>query len=186
MLVLAFVCYPIARLLDHLLGEHDITRYKNDQLKALVNLHSKNTLEQMHYDMNGDVGLSVVQTKIITGALDLSEQTVETVVTPFEKVFSISIESLIDAQRVALIRAKGYSRIPVYYGDTPTFIMGILIVKTLIGVDIQNPKTLRQLCKENQCQIRTPLYVNNYASLGQMLNYFKQGNAHLAIVSTNP
>jgi metal transporter CNNM len=60
MYVLGFICYPIALLLDYLLGEHDITRYKNDQLKALVNLHSKNTLEQMNYDMNGEVGLSVV------------------------------------------------------------------------------------------------------------------------------
>jgi metal transporter CNNM len=57
-------------------------------------------------------------------------------VTPFEKVFLISIESLIDEKTVDLIRQKGYSRIPVYYGDTPTFILGILIVKTLIGVDI--------------------------------------------------
>ena len=69
--------------------------------------------------------------------------------TPFEKVFFISIETLINKETMELIRTKGYSRIPVYYGEIPTFIVGILIVKTLIGVDIQNPKTLRQLCKEN-------------------------------------
>ena len=97
----------------------------------------------------GDVGLSNVQTKIISGALDLSEQTVDSVVTPFEKVFSISIESIIDEEMVALIRTKGYSRIPVYYGENPTFILGIFITKTLIGVDIHGQKTLRQLCRTN-------------------------------------
>ena len=30
MLVLGIVCWPISRILDKILGEHDITRYKND------------------------------------------------------------------------------------------------------------------------------------------------------------
>ena len=60
--------------------------------------------------MGGNVGLSAVQTKIIAGALDLSEQTIESVVTPFEKVFSLSMECLMDQSTVELIRQKGYSR----------------------------------------------------------------------------
>ena len=73
MLGLGIICYPLSKILDRVLGEHDITRFKNDQLKALVNLHSKKALEAMHFQMTSDVGLSNVQTKIISGALDLSE-----------------------------------------------------------------------------------------------------------------
>jgi CBS domain containing-hemolysin-like protein len=40
---------------------------------------------------------------------------------------------------------KGYSRIPIYYGENKTFILGVLIVKSLIGLDIDEPKTLREL-----------------------------------------
>lgn len=74
-------------------------------------------------------------------------------------MFSLSFDSLIDTNTVEEIRAKGYSRIPVYWGESPTFILGILMVKSLIGVDIDKPRTLRQLSKEGVCTIRTPLYV---------------------------
>ena len=40
MFSLGIICYPISKILDIILGEHDITRYKNDQLKQLVQLHS--------------------------------------------------------------------------------------------------------------------------------------------------
>jgi CBS domain containing-hemolysin-like protein len=61
---------------------------------------------------------------------------------------------------------KGYSRIPVYYGDNSMFVLGILIVKTLIGADIKNPKSLRELCKLQLCKIKTPSYVHPYAPMG--------------------
>ncbi len=127
-----------------------------------------------------------MQTKIISGAFDLSETRVETITTPIDKVFSVSIDALIDKALVDEMRAKGYSRLPVYYGDNKMFILGILIVKTLIGVDIKNPKTLRDLCKHQLCKIKTPSYVHPYAPMGQMLNTFKSGSTHMAIVCNDP
>ena len=48
---------------------------------------------------------------------------------------------------INLIKKKGYSRIPVYYGENKSFIIGVLIVKSLIGlaIDQDHPKTLREL-----------------------------------------
>lgn len=40
MLATGILTYPISKLLDKILGEHDLTRFKNDQLKALVQMHS--------------------------------------------------------------------------------------------------------------------------------------------------
>jgi len=74
MIILGVVCYPISKLLDRLLGEHDLTRFKNDQLKTLVQLHSKKALEELKINMTGmDMGLTGMQTKIIAGAFDLRE-----------------------------------------------------------------------------------------------------------------
>ena len=50
MLSLGIVTYPLSKILDCLLGEHDITRFKNDQLKQLVNMHSKRALEDIHFN----------------------------------------------------------------------------------------------------------------------------------------
>ena len=83
MLVLAVVCYPISRILDVILGEHEITRYKNDQLKALVTLHSKKALDEINYmqEHTPDMGLTNIQSKIISGAFDMDATKVHSITT---------------------------------------------------------------------------------------------------------
>ena len=98
--------------------------------------------------MSNDMGLSNFQTKIISGAFDLKNTTIDKLTTPVERVFSLSLDTLIDAKAIELLKAKGYSRVPVYYGENKTFILGVLIVKSLIGLNIENPKTLRELSKK--------------------------------------
>ena len=101
-----------------------------------------------------------MQTKIIAGAFELTETKVESIITPFEKVFLISIDTIIDRETLDLLRDKGYSRVPVFYGENTTFIIGVLLVKTLLGVDCTHPKSLRELCKDEVCTIKVPLYVS--------------------------
>ena len=66
----------------------------------------------------------------------MTDTRVETIITPIDKVYSVSIDALVDINMINEMRLKGYSRIPVYYGSNKSFILGILIVKTLIGADI--------------------------------------------------
>lgn len=84
--------------------------------------------------MSKDMGLTGMQTKIIAGAFDLREQTIDTLITSIERVFSLSIDTVINKDAIELIKRKGYSRIPVFYGENKTFIIGVLIVKSLIGL----------------------------------------------------
>ena len=175
MAVLGIVCYPISRILDHILGEHDLTRFKNDQLKALVQMHSLKALEEMQINMTGDMGLTHMQTKIINGAFDLKETTIGALITPIQRVFSLSIDTVLDETIIEKIKTKSYSRIPVYYGENKSFIIGVLIVKSLIGlvIDKEHPKTLRELSFEDACIIQTPIYASPEARVGSMLNIFK-------------
>ena len=48
-----------------------------------------------------------------------------------------------NADVIDTIKTKGYSRIPVYYGQNKQFILGVLIVKSLVGIDIDEPKSLK-------------------------------------------
>jgi CBS domain containing-hemolysin-like protein len=100
----------------------------------------------------------------------------------------LSIDTVIESSIIELIKRKGYSRIPVYYGENKSFIIGVLIVKSLIGLEIdhENPKNLRELSMEDLCTIKTPIYASPNATVGTMLNIFKQGSAHLAIVVEDP
>lgn len=54
--------------------------------------------------MSGDMGLSHMQTKIIAGAFDLKEQTIDQLVTPIERVFSLSIDTVLDESVIELIK----------------------------------------------------------------------------------
>lgn len=136
MFLLGIICYPISRILDRILGEHDLVRFKNDQLRALVQMHSQKALEEMQINSSGDMGLTHMQTRIISGAFDLKETTIGELVTPISRVFALSIDSVLDESTIELIKTKGYSRVPVYYGEDKTFIIGVLIVKSLIGLPL--------------------------------------------------
>jgi len=132
------------------------------------------------------MGLTHMQTRIISGAFDLKETTIGQLVTPMHRVFALSIDSVLDEATIELIKTKGYSRVPVYYGENKSFIIGVLIVKSLIGLPIQPERTLRELSFQGLCSIQTPLYASPEAKVGSMLNIFKKGTAHLAIVVEDP
>ena len=39
------VSWPIAKVLDMILGEHKLTRFNNSQLRAIVDMHCKSALK---------------------------------------------------------------------------------------------------------------------------------------------
>jgi len=108
-------------------------------------MHSQKALEEMQINSTGDMGLTHMQTRIISGAFDLKETTIGELVTPISRVFALSIDSVLDESTIELIKTKGYSRVPVYYGEDKTFIIGVLIVKSLIGLPLKPERTLREL-----------------------------------------
>lgn len=92
------VSWPIAKLLDILLGEHKFQRYDNDQLKKLVMLHSIDALKKVEEHLpSGIDGLTGNQAKIIEGAITFQEEAVEKVMTPFNKVsYSLTMDTVVN------------------------------------------------------------------------------------------
>ena len=96
MLTTGIITYPIARALDITLGEHDVTRYKNDQLKRLVQMHSRQALEDLKIHQSDNMGLTMMQSKIISNAFDLRKTTISEITTTFDKVFCLSIDTVMN------------------------------------------------------------------------------------------
>ncbi|KAJ7157302.1 hypothetical protein C8R46DRAFT_909643, partial [Mycena filopes] len=88
---LGVVAWPVAKLLEFVLGSHHGIIYRragNLQLKELIAMHSS------HATHGGDLRTDTVT--IIGATLDLQEKVVRQAMTPISEVFMLSIDSLLD------------------------------------------------------------------------------------------
>lgn len=69
MYLLSPISYPISLFLDICLGKHHNVRFRNQDLKALIHLHSSKIMEESNNDYN--YGLDQFQSNIIERAIEL-------------------------------------------------------------------------------------------------------------------
>lgn len=115
---------------------------------------------------------------ILKGTLDLRDKDVMDALTPFDEVFMLEYNSILNEETMAQILASGYSRIPVYEGNRNN-IKGLVFVKRLITIDPEENRILRNL------SLRDTIFVSPDLSIMDMLNLFQKGHSHLAIISTH-
>ncbi|MDP2439394.1 MAG: CNNM domain-containing protein, partial [archaeon] len=132
--------------------------------------------QQAHDDAHESEKLTRAEVDIIKGALELKEKSVEDVMTPFNKVVTLSIRTLLDKSNLERIKATGFSRIPVYNGTNKSDVIGTLIAKELIGIDPSAKIPLHQLPLHP-----LPLILGS-THLHEMLTFFVTGDSHIAIV----
>ncbi|CAG8742850.1 16756_t:CDS:2 [Racocetra persica] len=159
--------YPIAKLLDFVLGESHGVVYRRAELKELIKYHE--TSNEHGGDLNTD------SVTIIRGALDLQDKVAESAITPLNKIFMINVNTILDRNTMHEIFLSGYSRIPVYEGSRNN-IKGVLLVKSMI---LYNPDEALPLKKFN---INPIITVEASTSLLDILNSFQEGKCHMAVV----
>jgi metal transporter CNNM len=187
MLASSPISYPIAKLLDYLLGSHHKSRFLNNDLKALIELHTFNSLNQMNisndehttHDSSNKMGLYDEQANLMISALEIREKKVIELMIPIKNSFMIDYDEVLDKFKLQLILDKGYSRIPVYSNHNSSDIVGLLRIKNLIGVDFNQNKTLRQLGLE----LKKPLVISPRLSLIDLLREFREGRSHMAFIT---
>lgn len=188
-IALGIISYPIAKVLDMILGEHMATRYSNNDLKALIELHSYHALEAIDKFNNEHVferGLKPYQTKMINSVIDLRAGTVRKIMIPFSQIFSLNVSKKIDNRVAKKIMKAGYSRIPVYEKNDKHRIVGIMLIKTLIGMDLSEGKSICELVNDGEVVLRKPIFISPNEKLEEVLTQFKQGKSHMAIVTDEP
>lgn len=179
MMIESVIAYPLGKLLDVILGEHGKSRYRNTDLKALIELHSEKALQDiMEGEQEEGLGLNLAQTKLINGTIDLINTRTEAVMTPYDQVATISDEDVVDEEFIQKINSLGYSRFPVHKGTNKHQIIGILIVKKLLSAKLEK-KPLKDL----NFPLRKPLIISPAMPLTDLLVEFQKGKSHLAIVT---
>ncbi|XP_063291314.1 metal transporter CNNM1 isoform X4 [Pelobates fuscus] len=161
------VSFPLSRLLDWALRQEIGTFYTREKLLEMLRAA----------DPYND--LVKEELNIIQGALELRTKAVEDVLTPLGDCFMLRSDAVLDFATVSEILRSGYTRIPVYEGEDRANIVDILFVKDLAFVDPDDCTPLQTVTRF----YHRPLHcVFNDTRLDAVLEEFKKGKSHLAIV----
>ena len=116
---------------------------------------------------------------MITGALNWRTTTANQVFQNASKVYSLSVDRVLDLELLNEIKHKNYSRIPIYSGEkSKNLIIGVLLVKSLIGISFEKGESIGSLITSKQIKIVEPLYVKPIAPVENILQLFKKGSVH--------
>ncbi|RVE66227.1 hypothetical protein OJAV_G00123970 [Oryzias javanicus] len=158
--------FPISKLLDVLLGQEIGTVYNREKLVEMLKVTEPyNDLDKEELNM-------------IQGALELRSKTVEDVMTPLANCFMIQADAVLDFNTMSEIMESGYTRIPVF-DEERSNIVDILYVKDLAFVDPDDSTNLKTITKFYNHPVH---FVFHDTKLDAMLEEFKKGKSHLAIV----
>ncbi|XP_029460167.1 metal transporter CNNM3 isoform X2 [Rhinatrema bivittatum] len=162
-MVLTFLLsFPLSKLLTLVFG-HDIsTCYIREKVVDMVRC--------------SDPYNEFVKEEFSKGAL--RTKTVEDILTPVKDCFMLSSNAMLDFSRMSEIMQSGYTRIPVYEEDRSN-IVDIVYVKDLAMVDPDDCTPLSTITKFYNHPLH---FVFNDTKLDAVLEEFKRGKSHMAIV----
>ncbi|XP_062244227.1 metal transporter CNNM1-like [Platichthys flesus] len=167
LMVLSFpISYPISKLLDLILNQEISNFYTREKLLEMLRVSDP------YHDLVKE------ELNIIQGALELRTKTVEDVLTPLTDCFMLASDAVLDFNTMSEIMQSGYTRIPVFENERSN-ILDILFVKDLAFVDPDDCTPLKTVTQF----YKLPLHcVFNDTKLDTMLEEFKKGKSHLAVV----
>lgn len=166
-IILAYpIAWPIAKLLDHFLGNELPTTYSHKELMDIITEHENSE----HSPIDAD------EERIVHGALQFSHRKVREVMTPVDKVVSFDENQRLNNEFFTEVNQYGYSRLPIFSGNQSN-VVGILYVKDLIVED--DDITIKETEEAFDTQFLT---VRGSALLDVVLGKMLKGKQHLAIV----
>ncbi|XP_051973426.1 metal transporter CNNM3-like isoform X2 [Xyrauchen texanus] len=133
------------------------------------------TMEMIRTSVN-DPYNEFVKVEFSKGAL--RTKTVEDILTPLKECFMLPSTAMLDFSTMSEIMQSGYTRVPVY-DEERSNIVEILYVKDLALVDPEDRTPMTTITKFYNHPLH---FVFNDTKLDAMLEEFKKGNSHLAIV----
>ncbi|XP_075248314.1 uncharacterized protein LOC142341278 [Convolutriloba macropyga] len=167
------IAWPIAKLLDCILGHNHATYYKRSELGALVDILANDD------DPENPEPLSKDEKSIIKGALLMRNKSVEDVKYPrLRDVHMLDFDSTFDQDTVNYMINSGKSRLPLY-SKRRSNIKGLIITKRLIGCDPNAKIPMRDLKLYRGHDVKL---MHEKRPLFEALNDFQEGE-HLAVVT---
>ncbi len=143
-------------------------RYNRAEISALMELQRgiQQDVKECSADELSTDPLHEDEVAIVSGVLQTYEKSVKDAMIPLDRVYCLSMDTKLDKNTMADIMAAGYSRVPVYDGETEN-IRGYLQVKRLIILSPDDERVIRSI------YLRLPQVVSPNDSLLDLLNVFQ-------------
>ena len=163
-----FILYPIAKPLawglDKALGEELGTIWSKKEIEEIIRYHEDNVDSEIDAD----------EERILLGALAFSDKKAEMIATPKSVVYTIPNNSIIDQELIKTIQDNGFSRIPVYDIENTEDIIGIVIIRDLLGIDINAGESIKKYVRSEVLSIKKDMHLDD------LLNHFLANKKHIA------
>lgn len=93
------------------------------------------------------------------------------------KVYCLSSDLILTKNTLKSITQQGHSRVPIFKGNNAQDIIGILLVKNLVGID--------ENCTiaDSGIKLKNPIFVKENTTILDVLNIFQGENRHMAFVT---
>lgn len=163
------VAYPIAKLLDHLLGASHGVFFDRAGLKTLVMLH-----ECLNFSSER---LNREEVAVITSILDLKTTKVSSVMTPISKLYTLSVDKVLDDMTQYNVLSSGYSGIPIHIEHCPSSFIGVLPVKSLVALRVEEEVTIGKLTLDTLLVVRPDI------SCQDILHFFRDRSVRIVLVT---
>lgn len=164
-IVLFPITWPLALMLDKMLGGELPTIYSKRELKLLLEEHNQSAYSKLDSD----------EFRILKGGLEYSDMKVKDVMTPRVNTFFLKKSTILNKRTLKRIQNKGHSRIPVFNKNRDQ-VVGILYSKDLIPVDPDDKVLVEHIMRKKVPTIKES------APLDTVLNKFKKWKMHLFVV----
>lgn len=163
-----FLLFPIAKpmawALDKLLGDELGTIWSKKEIEEIIRYHEDNIDSEIDAD----------EERILLGALAFSNLTAEMIATPRPVVFMIPSNAILNPALIESIKNSGFSRIPVFNYENAEDIVGVIIIRDLLGLDAQAGESISNYVRPEVLSIRKDM------KLDDLLNHFLNKKKHLA------
>lgn len=165
--VMIIVTYPVSKslqyILDAILGKETPILQSRHELGLLIGEHADN--EDSELDDN--------EVDIIRGALKLSEKHVRDIMTPMSKVYWVTPDDVVGAEKIDEIKLRGFSRIPVLNKER-TEIYGVLLMKDLVDINFDEHSYL-----VGELHLHRTRAVGSMTALDTLFQKFITARSHL-------
>lgn len=176
-IICAPVAFPISLILDYLLGREMGGIYTSRQLLTMVRMNLSDPERQKATGMTEGEG------KLLAGALQYKNKIIAEVMTPLERVFTLTMDTKLDKDVFMKMLDRGHTRIPV--AEANGKIGAILYCKDLLGVGYEKEMLVRDVVSAFHAERRLTR-VPASMKAGDVFELCKKQHTHLCLVTDDP